>query len=102
MELSPEQYIFALATLARWLPICLMQLSGVHEPFVKMSISENKVVQKIGRGSIMILGEGLYWLGYALFPNFCNDMNDKLPIGLQREHTLQRVAGQMAVRDLWR
>lgn len=98
-ELTTAQYAFGVVTLARWLPICLIQLSGIHEPFVRLSMEENGVKRAVGRLSIMTLGEGLYWMGY-LFP-YCNDMNPALPVGLDEDMTLRVQAGQEANRTLW-
>lgn len=98
-ELSPTYYAFGLITLARWLPICLIQLSGIHEPFVNWSVEENKVKQAIGKFGIITLGEGLYWLGY-LCP--CNDMNPALPVDLDENLTLAHQAKQRSNRSMWR
>lgn len=98
-ELTKSQYAFGIITLARWLPICMIQLSGAHELFVRMSMGDDRAKKAIGKLAIMSLGEGLYWAGY-LFP-FCNDMNPELPVGLDEKLTLREQAGQEANRTLW-
>jgi hypothetical protein len=99
IQLNSWGYMFAAATVARWLPICLVQASGIHEPLVKLSQSSNKYLKAIGRGGIMISGEGLYWLGYVAFPGWCKDMSPNSTIG---SASIKRIIGQETPGSSWR
>lgn len=101
ISLTIGQYSFAAITLARWLPICLIQASGIHEPFVSLVLSESNLKRSLGKAGMLLLGEGFYWSGYLLTPGWCKDMNPNLPIGLENIDPLN-LGGKGIRKDSWR